>query len=130
MSLLFTALRQAGQLIVRPSAALNSVVGVAKKQLTAPRSSAIVAVTRASSSQQGKGNGKREKVPYDAYEDYSHYNQSPYRPYVPQRFGYETKYYTGGNIFTNSGCNIGCKTLFSERGKLPLKLTCPVSTSL
>ena len=26
-------------------------------------------------------------------------------------------------------CNIGCKTLFSERGKLPLKLTCPASTS-
>ena len=28
-----------------------------------------------------------------------------------------------------TGCNIGCKTLFSERGKLPLKLTCPTSTS-
>ena len=30
---------------------------------------------------------------------------------------------------SRSGCNIGGKTLFSERGKLPLKLTCPVSTS-
>ena len=114
MSLLFTALRQAGQLIVRPSAALNSVMGVAKKQLTAPRSCAIVAVTRASSSQQGKGNGKREKVAYDAYEDYSHYNQSPYRPYVPQRFGYETKYYTGGNIFTNSGCALGQSSMYRQ----------------
>ena len=28
-----------------------------------------------------------------------------------------------------SGCNIGCKTLFSEWGKLPLKLTCPASAS-
>ena len=28
-----------------------------------------------------------------------------------------------------SECNIGCKTLFSERGKLPLKLTCPAGTS-
>ena len=27
------------------------------------------------------------------------------------------------------GCNIGCKTLFSERGKLLLKLTCPAGTS-
>ena len=27
-----------------------------------------------------------------------------------------------------SGCNIGCKTLFCERGKLPLKLTCPACT--
>ena len=27
------------------------------------------------------------------------------------------------------GCNIGCKTLFSERGKLALKLTCPDDTS-
>ena len=27
------------------------------------------------------------------------------------------------------GANIGCKTLFSERGKLPLKLTCPAGTS-
>ena len=31
--------------------------------------------------------------------------------------------------FLNPGCNIGCKTLFTERGKLPLKLTCPASTS-
>ena len=30
-----------------------------------------------------------------------------------------------------SGCNIGCKTLFSKRGKMPLnlKLTCPAGTS-
>ena len=28
-----------------------------------------------------------------------------------------------------AGCNIGCKTLFSEWGKLALKLTCPASTS-
>ena len=27
-----------------------------------------------------------------------------------------------------AGCNIGCKTLFSERSKLPLKLTCPAGT--
>ena len=27
------------------------------------------------------------------------------------------------------GCNIGCETLFSELGKLPLKLNCPTSTS-
>ena len=26
-----------------------------------------------------------------------------------------------------SGGHIGCKTLFSERGKLPVKLTCPVT---
>ena len=28
-----------------------------------------------------------------------------------------------------SGCNISCKTLFSERGNLPIKLICPASTS-
>ena len=28
-----------------------------------------------------------------------------------------------------SGCNIGCKTLFSERGMLASKLTCPAGTS-
>ena len=26
-----------------------------------------------------------------------------------------------------TGRNIGCKTLFSEQGKLPLKLTCPTT---
>ena len=30
---------------------------------------------------------------------------------------------------SNAGCNIGFKTLFSERGKLTLKLTCPTGTS-
>ena len=29
----------------------------------------------------------------------------------------------------DSGCNMGCKTLFAEWGKLPLKLTCPAGTS-
>ena len=28
-----------------------------------------------------------------------------------------------------AGCNIGYKTLFAERGKLPLKSTCPAGTS-
>ena len=31
-------------------------------------------------------------------------------------------------ISSQAGCNIGCKTLFSEWGKLPLKLTCPAGT--
>ena len=29
------------------------------------------------------------------------------------------------STFIYSGCNIGCKKSFPERGKLPLKLTCP-----
>ena len=37
------------------------------------------------------------------------------------------KYCHVNNSFT--GCNIGCKTLFSERGKLPSKLTGPAGTS-
>ena len=33
-------------------------------------------------------------------------------------------------IQPDTGSNIGCKTLFSGRGKLPLKLTCTVGSSI
>ena len=44
---------------------------------------------------------------------------------------YKNQYIFGlpAEIWGSSGCNIGCKTLFSERGKLPLKLTSPAGSS-